>query len=52
MSTRSRRGQESGSYGPERSVRPLREAQTDPRSPQREQAEDQDHKVLPQPHLE
>lgn len=48
----SQRRQEPGTYGPQRSVRPLREAQTDPRSSEWEQTEDQDHKVLPQPHLE
>lgn len=48
----SQRGQESGSHGPQRSVGPLREAEADPGPSQREQTEDQDHQVLPQPHLE
>lgn len=48
----SQRGQEPGSHGPQRSVRPLREAEAGPGPSQREQAEDQDHQVLPQPHLE
>jgi len=52
LSPPSQRGQEPGPHGPQRSVGPLREAQTDPRSAQREQTEDQDHQVLPQPHLE
>lgn len=51
-SPHSQRGEEPGAHGPQRPVRPLREAQADPRSQEREQAEDQDHQMLPQPHLE
>lgn len=51
-SLHSQRGQEPGAHGPQRPVRPLRQAQTDPRSQEWEQAEDQDHQVLPESGLE
>lgn len=49
---RSQRGEEPGAHGPQRPVRPLCQTQADPRSQEWEQAEDQDHQMLPQPHLE
>lgn len=48
----SQRSEEPGAHGPQWPVRPLRQAQTDPRSQEWEQAEDQDHQMLPQSCLE
>lgn len=52
LSLHSQRSEEPGAHGPQWPVRPLRQAQTDPRSQEWEQAEDQDHQMLPQSCLE
>lgn len=52
LSPLSDRGSKPDPHGPQRSVWPLREDQAHPGPQERDQAEDQDHPFLPQPHLE
>ncbi|CAG11425.1 unnamed protein product, partial [Tetraodon nigroviridis] len=46
------RSQEPDPHGPQRLIRPLRQTQNHPRPQKRDQAEDQDHPLVPQPLLE
>lgn len=52
LSPLSDRGSKPDPHGPQRSVWPLCEDQAHPGPQERDQAEDQDHPLLPQPHLE